>query len=116
MRLPSVEKAAVPKEKITEYLLSREHWAGRSKARFFLRLGFRPRAWRKLADTLLEHAAANEVENVEKTIFGEKYIIEGEIETPSGKRPVVRAVWFIGRGESDPRFVTAYPVGGREQT
>ena len=114
MKLPNVEKAVVTKGKITEYLLSREHWTGRGKERFFSQFGFRPSAWRILADALVKHAAANEVESVEKTVFGEKYIIEGEIETPSGRRPVVRAVWFIGKGESIPQFVTAYPVERRK--
>ena len=115
MKLPCVEKAVVPKEKITEYLLSPEHWSGKEKAAFFMRYGFHPNEWRGLADALMEHAAENDIENVEKTYFGKKYIIEGEIATPSGRRPVIRAVWFIEKGESIARFVTAYPVERRKR-
>lgn len=114
MKLPGVEQAVVSKEKIIGYLLSLEHWSGRGKAIFFLRFGFQTKKWRELADALIEHAAANEIESEVKTDYGKKYIIEGEIETPSGRRPVVRTVWFIAKGESIPRFVTAYPEERRK--
>jgi hypothetical protein len=40
---------------------------------------------------------------------GQKYIVEGNIETPSGKTPRVRTVWIVDRGLETPRLVTAYP-------
>ena len=115
MKLPGVEKAVVSREKIAGYLLSREHWTGRGKAAFFSAYGFKTEEWRVLADALLAHAAENEVLREEETVFGNKFIIEGEIETPSGRRPVIRAVWFTGKDETVPRFVTAYPFERRKQ-
>jgi hypothetical protein len=32
------------------------------------------------------------------------------METPDGRKPVVRSVWFIEHGSQTPRFVTAYPL------
>jgi len=43
---------------------------------------------------------------------GKKYIVDGAIETPSGKTPMVRTVWIIDSGETIPRLVTAYPYEG----
>jgi hypothetical protein len=43
--------------------------------------------------------------------MGEKYVLEGLLETPGGKRPPVRTVWIIDAGLTAPRLVTAYPGG-----
>jgi hypothetical protein len=40
MKLPAVQKAIVPRTKITDYLLCLTHTNGQSKARFFLNQGF----------------------------------------------------------------------------
>jgi len=40
---------------------------------------------------------------------GTKYVVDGKIETPVGKTPMVRTVWIIDTGETVPRLVTAYP-------
>jgi hypothetical protein len=110
MKLPNAEKALVPKEKITAYLLSSAHSSGGAKARFFLRFGFTLEDWIVLSEALRTHAAVNEVKIEEQTIFGKKYIIEGNMETPTGENPVIRTVWFIERDEFVPRFITAYPL------
>ena len=44
-----------------------------------------------------------------ESAHGGKYILDGRIETPSGKRPIVRTVWIVDRGVEMPRLVTAYP-------
>ena len=40
---------------------------------------------------------------------GRKYIVEGRIETPGGRTPLVRTVWIVDQGFDTPRLVTAYP-------
>ena len=47
-----------------------------------------------------------------ETEFGTRYTIEGMLRTPDGRRPLVRVVWFVDKGDNRPRLVTAYPVGG----
>ena len=42
-------------------------------------------------------------------IHGLKYILEGKMETPSGRSPTVRTIWIVDRGAETPRLVTAYP-------
>jgi hypothetical protein len=66
--------------------------------------------WHTLADSLANHAKTNEVAKVESTLFGMRYVIEGLLQTPVGRTPMVRSVWFIDSGETIPRFVTAYPL------
>jgi hypothetical protein len=109
MKLPNFEKAIIPREKITDYLLSPSHRDGRGKAAFFARFGFTAHLWQILAVALLQHAATHEVTKMEASSFGTRYVIEGNLETPDGRAPSVRVVWFIDIGEEIPRLVTAYP-------
>ena len=113
MKLPNYEDAIVPETKITGYLLSIKHRDGRSKAEFFIQLGFSPAAWEELVKALLRHIADNEIAKIEDSPFGTRYTIEGLLFAPEGKTAVVRSVWFIEEGEDIPRFVTAYPLQRR---
>jgi len=41
--------------------------------------------------------------------MGIKYIVDGRLSTPSGKKVTVRTVWIVDKGSENPRLVTAYP-------
>ena len=66
-------------------------------------------AWETLAQALVRHAATYDIVESEDTGFGTRYTVEGGLESPDGRRPAVRVVWFVELGESAPRLVTAYP-------
>lgn len=110
MKLPNVDQADVPLEKITSYLLNTGHDEGRGKALFFLHVGFSVEQWAVLAQTLLRHAQEHEVVKAETTRFGTRYVIEGAMQTPNGRIVQIRSVWSIAQHESNPRLVTAYPM------
>lgn len=110
MKLPNLEKAVVPREKIVDYLLSFIHKDGRAKAEFFTRFGFADEHWGVFADALKCQAANSEVGKIEATPFGMRYIIEGEIETPDQCRPKLRVIRFIETDTDTPRLVTACPL------
>ena len=112
MKLPHVEQAIIPQQKLTEYLLSPTHRTGRSKAVFFVAFGFTREAWGALADALRRHAEEHDVSEIEDTPFGTSYTVEGAMATPDGCAVQVRVVWFIDSGEALPRLVTAYPLKG----
>ncbi len=113
MKIPSFESALVPREKVADYLLSETHADGRHKAAFFVRFGFAREDWETLAEALRQHAATHEVARVEESPFGVRYVVEGIINTPGGRAPLVRSVWFVQDGEEVARFVTAYPLSER---
>ena len=110
MRLPGAEFGVVPAEKLVGYLLSLAHPVGRSKAVFFRSLGYDETNAELLAAGLAAIAADNEVDEVETTEFGTKYVVEGALVTPSGVTTSLRTVWMVRSGEVTPRFVTAYPA------
>lgn len=111
-RLPNAKLATIDQGKITAYLLASSHPAGGAKAAFFARFGFAPASWQVLRDALLDHARRARVLTIGDTEFGTKYTLEGALSTPDGRKPLVRAIWFMGVGETVPRFVTAYPGRG----
>lgn len=110
MKLPNREKVIIPRDKINKYLLSETHPVGSAKARFFRKLGFNESNADEFEKALLKIAQANDVKDKRKIEFGINYVVDGIIETPSGKYVKVTTVWFVETVKSHPRFVTAYPV------
>jgi uncharacterized protein DUF6883 len=100
MRLPNAENAEIPESKITKYLLSTTHRAGKSKASFLMQFGFDLDHWKALALALKQHALENDVVLEEKTIFGTRYIVDGLLKAPDGRWLNVRAAWYIVRIET----------------
>lgn len=90
------------------YLLS--HANGQGKAGFFLAFSFWPEAWAEFADALKAQARSNPVAVAVDSPYGTRYSVDGELQTPSGRRPRVRTVWILEHGSDEPRLITAYPV------
>ena len=100
--------AAVPEEKLRDYLLSESHPVGRFKASFFRTLGFGLddlERFQLALTALLE----NDVEGETVTPYGTKYEVRGTLIGPDGQTARVVSVWIILAGEDYPRFITAYP-------
>ena len=113
MRLPNADRAVIDPMKLHGYLLSRSHPVGRFKAIFFSALGYSSENWQRLeADLRSQHlthdAAAGKVSR-----YGQTYEIRATLVGPSGRSVEVVSIWFLLAGEDVPRFVTAYPEGGR---
>ena len=109
-KLPNAESAYIDLRKITGYLLSEAHVKGRLKAAFFLRFGFSADQPGAMAQALLNHAKSHDLAGLVETAFGIHYIIEGPLETPDKRNPVIRTVWVVKTGTALPRFVTATPA------
>lgn len=112
VRLPNAERAVVSREKILGYLLAPGHRTGGPKHAFFTAHGFARERWEALAEALRRHGLAHEA-IPEETAFGVRYRIDGPLDTPDGRRPWCRAVWFVESGAVAPRLVTAYPLSRR---
>jgi len=110
MKLPNADKATLPEQKITRYLLNPAHPAGGSKAAFFLRFGFTVAEWRRLAEALLRHARENDVVATEQTPHGIRYVVDGLLTAPDGTRLNIRSAWYMNPDGDAPRFVSAHPL------
>jgi len=67
-------------------------------------------AWEKLAQALREHGQRHNVTKTRQTGFGPRYEVQGSLNCPNGRRPLVRTVWQLDEGAVAPRLLTAYPV------
>jgi hypothetical protein len=105
---PFAGRLEIDRRKLTDYLLSPAHPVGRSKARFFARLGFSPAEADRLDQALCDLASAPETVDVQDSRFGTKYIVDGQLTGPSSQA-AVRTIWIVEHGSDVARFVTAYP-------
>jgi hypothetical protein len=113
LRIPNADRAIIEPAKLHGYLLSGSHPIGRFKAAFFLTLGYPSEDWRQLeADLRSQHLSQDAMPEVRST-YGQKYTIRATLVGPSGASADIVSVWVIRAGEELPRFVTAYPEGGR---
>lgn len=110
MKLPNSANLLIEREKILDYLLNPNHRFGASKARFFVRFGFDPEHWQRLAEALRIHGQSHNVKHVRQTSFGPRFEVEGTLNTPDGRSPQVRSVWQQDHGAVAPRLITAYPL------
>ena len=110
MKLSNAEELIVERDKIFDYLLNPLHRYGAAKERFFTSFGFRADSWQILAEALREHGRTHEIVRAYETGFGTRSIVEGELNTPDGRRPRVRSVWQFDEGTIAPRLITAYPL------
>ena len=111
MRLPNSDHASVDRQKLTNYLLCVSRPDGGSKAEFFARFGFRVEDWEVLAEALRRHGAHHDVVYTVDSAYGTRYAVDGRLETPDGRNPLVRTVWII-KGSRAPRLITAHPLEG----
>jgi hypothetical protein len=110
VKLPNRENAYIPPAKLTGYLLSESHAVGKAKAGFFRLIGFDGTQVNTLEQGLLAIARSEEVREVLPSPHGTKYVVEGALETPMGRRIQMRTVWIVEFDQERPRFVTAYPA------
>jgi hypothetical protein len=111
MKIPNAGSAVVERRKITEYLLNPSHPDNGGKAAFFFSMGFTAGSWEAMASALCEHAAEADATQVDPSPYGCKFIVDGQINTPVGKRPRIRSVWILNNGTPNPRLITAYRRG-----
>lgn len=113
MKIPNADRAVIEPVKLHGYLLSDRHSVGRVKARFFVALGYSAEQWPRLAADLRTQHLSRDAAHAGRTWYGQKYEIRATLVGPSGRSAGVVSCWIIRPREDFPRFVTAYPEGGR---
>jgi hypothetical protein len=108
MLLPNGESAIVDIRKLRDYCLKPDSPRGSRKARVFASaLGITAVDAAKLREKLLGVARTGEAQPGELDMYGQRYMIDFEMETEIGKA-VVRSGWIILRDENVPRLATCY--------
>lgn len=109
MTIPNAQSAFVPTDKLGDYLLNVAHPVGGPKARWLMSLGYHPDRPDQLAEDLMELVGTSSDHVDESTRFGVKYIVRGQLDSPSGTRVNVVTVWIVESDSADLRLVTVYP-------
>lgn len=104
------KQVVIPREKLEDYLLSSTHLVGRAKAKFFQAFGFDESGSSLLENELHKIAHSGKITDRLITAYGTKIVIEGILDSPSGKQVTMKTVWMLDIREEVLRFVTAYPV------
>jgi hypothetical protein len=110
MNVPNFQQAFIDEPKLRDYLLSPTHPQGASKARFLQSLRYGKLDITALEKALLHIVANFEVSSFQETSHGVKYIVDGMLPVPNGYHALIRTVWIIEQGHSEPRFITMYPL------
>jgi hypothetical protein len=107
MKMPGRDAAIVDRQKLTGYCLNPEHPRGKHKALVFATIGFTAENADELRAALLRAAATGDAQPAASDQFGERYVIEFEIEGPRGTG-IIRSTWIVRRGERTPRLTSCF--------
>ena len=106
-KIPGGEAAIVDREKLTGYCLNPEHPRGKHKARVFATLGFTAENADDLRSAFLAAAATVDALPAASDRFGDRYVLEFEINGPRGSG-MLRSIWIVRRGERTPRLTSCF--------
>ena len=108
MKLPNSDRAEVDLRKLSEYCLSPNHPVDKHKAAVFrAALGLTASDSLVLREQILQAAVNGQADFEHGDEFGDRYRLDFEIATSSG-RTMVRSAWIIRTGEDFPRLTTCY--------
>jgi hypothetical protein len=108
MKLPNGDRAIIPDEKLTNYILNPDHEEHGGHAELFrLLLGIERSNADDLKTALADAAATAEAIPGRRSPFGEKYEVRFTMQRASTAYTIL-SVWIIRAGEQEPRLVTAF--------
>ena len=109
VKLPNGERADVPVEKLTEYVLNPDHPRGGHKSIVFQSaLGITRERADFLRDRLIEAAAQSEASSRGHNGYGESYTIIFSVVGLNGNLDFIKSGWQIDDGTDVPRLVSCY--------
>jgi len=110
VKLPNPLHAVVEIEKLRDYCPSPMHPRGRHKARVFaFRLELTSNDAELLRQALIRAAAHHEVLGTSQDQYGQRYVIDSEMNGPTG-RATVRSAWIVRSNESIARLTSCYVI------
>ncbi len=108
MLLPNASKAIISMKKITDYVLSFEHFEGKNKARVFSSvLGLSKKNSEYLAGEIKNAVLTTDAVKQSVSEFGAKYTMDFDL-TFENKTALVRTVWILENEDNFPRLITCY--------
>jgi len=97
--------ADIPQEKLQNYLLVLR--SKDDKSQFLAQAGYVSDSWQRLVQDLREQILPLKATPTQKTQYGQKYVITGELKGPNGRALRVKTIWIVT--SSSTRLVTLFP-------
>jgi hypothetical protein len=110
--LPSAKEAVQNPGRYTQYILDPENPVGGNKARLFQSiLGYNKSNYQSLVDQIAEGVTEDDAIDRGENEYGHNYRVDiPDVEGPNGKTATVRTNWFIDKGSTIPRLISAWPL------
>ena len=109
-KLPNPRDGVVDVRKLRDYCLSLDHPRGKHKARVFASaLGLAADDAEELRAALLFAALSGEAISGGNDQYGERYMLDFEMETAAGTA-MVRSAWIVRREEEFPRLTSCWVI------
>ena len=110
MLLPNASKAIIKKEKITDYVLSFDHFEGKNKARVFLSvLGLKKENANFLINEIKDAILVNDALKQSQSVYGTKYTVDFDLRFEK-RIARVRTAWLIENDNQLPRLITCFII------
>ncbi len=93
MKLPNAEKAIIPSDKLTSYLLNLDHRRGGSKAKLLVLLGYKASSWDVLAEDIRREHLSSDVVEEHDSEWGKRYEIVAPLTGPLEDTVLFRSIW-----------------------
>ena len=107
--LPKRKKAIIPDEKLTNYILNKEHETGGDKAIAFEKyLGYNKDNKELLVKEIRSGLEKYKTLPRKETIHGQPFGVNMRLRGANGQYAEVKTGWQIDKGKENPRLVTAY--------
>jgi hypothetical protein len=108
MFLPNADEAIIDVKKITEYVLSFDHFEGKNKARVFASVfGITKLNAEDLIKAIREAILKTEAVKQSESAYGTKYTVDFEFKF-NYKTGTIRTAWIVEKNVSIARFITCY--------
>lgn len=109
MKLPNFKNAVIDIAKLRDYCLNPHHRRGQHKARVFASvLGLSAADAEELQDAITEAISNEEATITKEDQYGQRYVVDFNMEGMDGQRARVRTTWIIRSGEDFPRLTSCY--------
>lgn len=107
--LPHYQRAVIQKEKITGYVLNKQHKTGMDKAIAFEKaLGYNIDNADDLIKNIYQNLSLYPAKLRPKTQYGQPFEVIMKLTGPNGKTAKVKTGWIIENGKNHPRLTSAY--------
>lgn len=98
----------VSHSKVRDYLL--KPLASDDKSNYMSLGGYSRDNWEELLKDIIEYLSTKNAELIEKTSYGDKYLIQGILPgTQEGRNLYVDSIWQKDKFDDFYRFITLYP-------